>query len=227
MLRAKVQFEKNHHVPKVAGKRVDFQIRVIGIKEPRLPELNDEFVKGLSADFETMETLKARIREELTSREERRVESDLRRRLLQKVSEKVEIELPESLVEEEINYAVAMVQQNLTRMGSSLEKAGLRKDKLREEFRSASERRVKDLLILGEIARQNELSVDDGELEEGFRQIAAGMNQDPAAVRSYYEANHLVDSYSQRLLEEKTLNFLVKGANIQHVEAAQIAAEQE
>jgi trigger factor len=226
-LRVSVQFEKNHHVPKLAGKRVDFEIRVIDIRELDLPELNDEFVKSLSVDFDTTEALKAKIREELTSREERRVERDLRRRLLKKVSEKVEIELPESLVEEEIDYAFAMLQQNLARMGSTLEKAGLRKDKLRDEFRPASERRVKDLLILGEIARQNDLSVDDAELEEGFRQIAAGMNQDPAAVRSYYEANHLVDSYRQRLLEEKTLNFLVKGASIHEVEAAEIAAEKE
>lgn len=226
-VRVNVQFEENHPNRKLAGKRVDFQIQVDGIKELKLPDLSDEFAKNLGADFETLEILRQKIRDELKSREEKRTDRDLKRRLLKKISDKVDFELPESLVEEEINYGVQTLNQNLMRMGSSLQKSGLQQEKLREEFRPAAEKRVKDLLLLGEIARQHDLHTDQSEIDESITRMAEGMNQDPAVVKQYYEANRMVDSLSQRLLEEKTLNFLVKGANIREMEAAQIPAEEE
>jgi len=107
-------------------------------------------------------------------------------------------------------------------MGSSFEKAGLTEEKVREDFRPASEKRVKDLLILGEIARQNDLTLSESELDEGFADLAKGIGQDPKVVRQYYEAKELMEGFRDRLLEEKTLNYLVKGAKIRDIEAAQI-----
>jgi trigger factor len=221
-----VSFGAEFHNPKLAGKRVDFDVKVNDIREVVLPDLNDDFAHDLSADFQNLEDLKKKIREDLTSREVKRVDRDLKRRLMRKISNLVDFELPESLIESEIDYAVSTLSQNLSRMGSNMEKAGIRQEKLREEFRPGCMRRVKELLILGEVARQNELTVGDAEVEEGFAEMAAGMNQDPAAVRRYYDANELTDSYRQRLLEEKTLNYLVKGANIREMEASQLPAEE-
>jgi trigger factor len=221
-----VSFDGNFHNPKLAGKRVDFRVKVNDIRELALPELNDDFAHDLSADFQGLEDLRKKIKEDLTSREDKRADRDLKRRLMRKISSLVEFELPESLIESEIDYAVSTLRQNFARMGSSLEKAGLRQEKLREDLRPASMRRVKELLILGEVARQNGLTVDDAELEEGFAQMAAGMNQDPQVVKRYYEANELTDSYRQKLLEEKTLNYLVKGASIQEMDASQLPAEE-
>jgi trigger factor len=107
-------------------------------------------------------------------------------------------------------------------MGSSFEKSGLTEEKVREDFRAASEKRVKDLLILGEIARQNDLSLTELELDEGFVDLAKGIGQDPKVVRQYYEAKGLMEGFRDRLLEEKTLNYLVKGAKIRDIEASQI-----
>lgn len=221
-----VSFDGDFHNPRLAGKRVDFHVKVTDIRELVLPDVNDDFAHDLSADFQNLEDLKKKIREDLVSREEKRTDRGLKRRLLRKISGLVDFDLPESLIESEIDYAVSTLRQNLTRMGSNLEKAGLRQEKLREEFRPGSMRRVKELLILGEVARQNGLTVEDAEVEEGFAEIAAGMNQDPLAVKRYYEANELADSYRQRLLEEKTLNYLIKGASIREVDASELPAEE-
>jgi len=225
-LRVSVPFEPGHPNRKLAGKKVDFQVEVIGMKMLKLPELNDEFARSLGADFETLEALKQKIRDELKSREEKRTDRDLKRRLLKKISDKVDFELPESLVEEEINYGIQTLNQNLMRMGSSVQKSGLQQEKLREEFRPAAEKRVKDLLLLSEIARQQGLHTEQSEIDESIARMAEGMNQDPAVVKQYYEANQMVDSLSQRLLEEKTLNFLVKGATIREMEAAQMPVDE-
>jgi trigger factor len=208
--------------PGLAGKKVLFKVKVTDVKVMETPELNDDFAKSLGADFNDLETLKNRIREDIKAREEKRVDRELKKRLLDKIGATVNVDLPESLVESEMRYAVETVKQNLLRMGSSLEKSGLTEEKVREDFRAASERRVKDLLILGEIAKQNDLSLSETELDEGFADLGKGIGQDPKVVRQYYEAKGLLEGFRDRLLEEKTLNYLVKGAKIREVEAAQM-----
>jgi trigger factor len=217
-----VDFGQDHANAKLAGKKVLFKVKVTDVKIMETPELNDDFAKSLGADFNDLETLKNRIRGDMKAREEKRVDRELKRRLLDKISATVSFDLPESLVESEMRYAVETVKQNLVRMGSSFDKSGLTEEKVREDFRPASEKRVKDLLILGEIARQNDLSVSEIDLEEGFADLAKGIGQDPKVVRQYYDAKGLLEGFRDRLLEEKTLNYLAKGAKIREVEAAQI-----
>jgi trigger factor len=217
-----VDFAQDHANAKLAGKKVLFKVKVTDVKIMETPELNDDFAKSLGADFNDLETLKNRIREDIKAREEKRVDRELKKRLLDKIGDTVNVDLPESLVESEMKYAVETVKQNLLRMGSSFEKSGLTEEKVREDFRGASEKRVKDLLILGEIARLNDLSLTELEVDEGFADLAKGIGQDPKVVRQYYEAKDLLEGFRDRLLEEKTLNYLVKGAKIREVEASQI-----
>ena len=147
--------------------------------------------------------------------------------MLKKISETVDFELPESLVDSEIRLAIDNVKQNLMRMGGSMEKAGLTEAKLRQDFRPASEQRVKNLLILGEIARQNDLTISEPELVDGFKDLAERSGQDAEVLQRYYEAKQLTEAFKEQLLEEKTLNYLVKAANISEVNAAHFNHEKE
>jgi trigger factor len=220
-----VNFEKEYHHPKLAGKTVIFKVRVSDVKAVELPELNDEFIAGLGGEFEDLDTVKSKIREDLMAHEAKRADQEVKRRLLNKISDMVDFELPESLIEEEQRYSVESVRQNLQRMGSSLQKAGLSEEKIRQDLLERSRKRVKDLLILGEVARRHDLTIDEIELNEGFRELAANMGQEPSVVRRYYEARGMAESFRERLLEEKTLNFLVKGAKILEIEASRLSPE--
>jgi trigger factor len=222
-----VNFEDDYFQSKLAGKNVKFKVKVIDIKEMNLPELDDAFAKNLGADFQDLNDLKEKIKESLTEREEKRIDRELKMRLLKKISDTVDFELPESLVESELQGAVENIRQNLIRSGSDLEKAGLNEEKLKEDLRPASEKRVKDMLVLGEIARDNDLSITEAELSGGFKELALSTGQEPGALRKYYEANNLRESFRQQLLEEKALNYLVKGANITEVETDKMRREQE
>jgi trigger factor len=222
-----VDFEEDYAQPKLAGKSVRFKVKVIDIKEMKLPELNDEFAKNLGADFKDLNDLKDKIRETLTKREEKRVDRELKMRLLEKVSDSVDFELPESLVDSELNGAIENIRQNLLRSGSNMEKAGLDEEKLRQDLRPSSEKRVKDMLVLGEIAKRSDLHITEAELSEGFKDLAVSTGQDAETLRQYYEANNLRESFRQQLLEEKALNYLVKGANITEVESDKIKRKPE
>ena len=220
-----VIFPEDHHHPRLTGKKVDFKVEVKDIKVLELPALDDDFAKSLGADFENLEGLKSRIKEEITKREEKRIDRELKGRLMKAISADVEFELPQSLVDEEIRSAIESVNQNLMRTGSDLKKAGLSEEKLREEFRPGCEKRVKQMLILDQIARQQKLSVTDLELNQGFEEMAASMGQDAQVLRQYYEANRLLESFKQGLLEEKTLKFLVDGARVKKVEKKMLTGD--
>jgi trigger factor len=223
----KVHFDEKHQNASLAGKDVTFKVKVTDLKVAELPELNDEFAKTLGEEFPDLETLKKKVKEGILQNEEKRVEKDFRRRLIKQIADKVDFELPHSLVESEITSGIENVKQNLLRMGSNMEKAGIKEEKLREDLVPAAGQRVKELLILGEIARQNGLTVSDLELDQGFEDMAKSLGQEPQVMRKFYEARELVDSFREKLLEEKTLNYLAKGANIVKVPASQISRGQE
>ena len=214
----KVDFEDSYYHSKLAGKSVSFKVKIIDIKDMMLPELNDEFAKNLGADFSNMEDLKVKVRESLANQEERRIEKQMKDMLLKKITDSVDFEIPQVLIESELDYTVENYKQNLAWSGSSLEQTGITEEKLRNDMRPATERRVREMLVLEEIAQQDKIAVNDEDLENRFKELAAGMGQSPQIVRQYYEAKDLMDSLRYKLTEEKTLNYLIKNARVLPVE---------
>jgi trigger factor len=217
-----IDFEVSYFHTKLAGKAVTFKINVKEIKEISLPELNEEFVKGLGGEIANLEELKKKIKEELISGEEKRIDSELKARLLRKIADTVDFELPESLVEYEIDSSVENIRQRLLRSGANLEKSGFDEAKIREEIRPGAEKGVKQVFIIGEIASQNNIKVEETDLVEGFRKMSKDFGTNYETIRQYYEANDLLDSFRQGLLREKTLNYLAENARIIPVDPGKI-----
>jgi trigger factor len=221
----KVEFEKTYFHNKLAGKTVNFKIDVKEIKEISLPEVNDEFIKGLGGEFNNLEELYKKIKEDMIAGEEKRLDNEFKARLLRKISETVEFEVPESLVEYEINSSMENIKQRILRSGADLEKSGFDQAKLMEEIRPAAEKSVKQMFIIGEIANQKNITVEEADLAEGFLKMSKDYGADSATIRQYYEANDLMDSYRQGLLREKTLNYLVENARIITVDSGKITGK--
>ncbi|VBB45049.1 Trigger factor [uncultured Desulfatiglans sp.] len=213
-----VHFGDHHPRVDLAGKDVLFKVRVKELKFLDLPAVDDAFVEGLGADFKTVDDLKAKIREEIRTAEVRRIDQEVKQRLIEKIAEKVEVELPPVLVESELEMRIENLKQSLKRSGADPEQAGLTDDRMRVDLRPVSEKRVKNMLILGDIAREKGLKVEEEDLEEHFASLAASTGQDAAILRRYYEARELLDGLRQQLLEEKTLKYLVEHARILEVE---------
>jgi len=208
------KFEEDHYHKALAGKEVRFQVKVIDIKEMKLPELTDDFAKQLDSELESVDDLKNKVREIIEKEKKAKIDKEAQKRLLTEITKDLDIDLPETLVESELAKAIDTVSQNLARSGSSLEKAGLSVEKLREELRPSAEERVKNMLVLTEIAQREGITVSDEDVEEAFKEMAASMGQDPQVIRRYYEAKQLMEPFRERLLEEKALNYLMEHANI-------------
>ncbi|MBN2419091.1 MAG: trigger factor [Deltaproteobacteria bacterium] len=221
-----IDFKEDYVNPRLAGKSIKFKVEVTDIKVMELPELNDEFVKGLGVEFESVAELKEKIKEDLTLREEKRIETELRNSILEKISAGVEFELPESLVENEINASIENMEQNLLRSGVTIDKLGLDLEKMRSDLRPTAEKNVKAALILGEIARLNEIDVNDNELTQSFEDMAKEAGHPAETIRKYYEANGLVDSFRETLIKEKTLKYLVENASVTEIESVKKAEKE-
>jgi trigger factor len=215
-IEVRVDFEDEYFHSGLAGKSVNLKVRVKDIKEVELPDLDDEFVKSLG-DFEDLAVLEERIKEDLTVREQARVEKDLKEKVLGKITDGLDFQLPETLVDAEIKGSVERIKQDLLKSGSSLQKAGLNEARLEEEIRPVAEKRVKGMLVLAEIAAKNGLKVEESDLAEGFKEISRSTGQDPETIRKYYEANNLTGALRESILEEKTLKYLVDNAKVTEI----------
>ncbi len=220
-----IDFEEDYFNNNLRGKTVRFDVSIVDVKERNLPELNDEFAKNLGADFEDLEGLKKQIEENVVAQEENRVEQDLKRRLIGKISEGTEFEVPEALVDAEVEFSIKGLQSNFERSGANFEMAGLSPERLEQQFRPLSESRVRERLILGQVALQDDITISDDEFTEGLEKLAQGMGQDVETIRKYYEARGEIDILNEQMLEEKTLNYLVENAKVKEVEAGALTPD--
>jgi len=213
-----IAFKEDFHDTRLAGKDVVFSVNIKDIKEKELPKLNNEFAKGLGGDIKSVAGLRKKIKEDLFAQEERRVDGELKKRLLKKITDSVDFELPQVAVEGEIERSIATLKQNLALRGARFESTGLSEEKMREDLRKGAQQKVKEDLVLGKIADLENIGLDEDTIREGFKNLAAQTGRDMAQLRRYYEENHLMDSFRNQLLVEKILNHCVQGATITEVE---------
>jgi len=218
-----VDFENDYANAALAGKSLRYKVKVVDIKEMIVPELNDEFATNLGGDFKDLKDLRNKMQESMVNQEESRIDREMKGRLLQKITEPMDFETPQVLIESELDYALENFKQSISQSGTSLEQVGITEEKLREDFRPASERRVREMLVLEEIAKKDEITVDEEDLKKGFEDMAASMGQDAEIVRQYYEARGLTDTLKDKLVEEKTLKYLVENAKVLEVERDELS----
>ncbi len=212
-----IQFPETHGNALLAGKRIKYRVTLKEIKERNLPDLNDEFAKNLQEGlFDSLEDLKAKIREDLGNMEKQRAEAKENEELLDQLVAKTEFEIPEGLVGQEMEEMMARLEQDMTRRGMTWPQTEADRNRIRENMKPVAQKRVRRQLILEKIAALESLEVNKEELEAEFAKIAQGVNQSVGFVREVYQKNNMLPQLSAQLLEEKTLTFLKDQAQITH-----------
>ncbi|RLB15471.1 MAG: trigger factor, partial [Deltaproteobacteria bacterium] len=213
-----IDFSEDFSDRRLANKSVTFHISVEDIKKKDLPDLNDDFARSLGKEFKSLADLRERVKKEITLQEEKRIDSELKKRLLKKITAKVDFELPQTMVENEIEHSMATIKQNFLRAGTKLESANISEDTMRQDLKLAAEEKVKEGLILSKIADLEGIKLEDSDIRDGFQELAAQTGQNLAILQQYYEKNNLMDSFRNQILMEKILNHLVQGAKISEVQ---------
>ncbi|MCK5122894.1 MAG: trigger factor [Candidatus Pacebacteria bacterium] len=153
----------------LAGKKASFKVKINLVQKVDLPEVNDEFAKGLGK-FESLEDLKKNMRKGMTIEEEGKAKEKLRGKLIDQVAEKITVEIPEILIESELNNMINEFKNNITQTGIEFEEylknVNTNLEKLKNEWQPMAEKRTKTGLVMREISLQEEIKISDEEIEQ-------------------------------------------------------------
>ncbi len=216
-----IEFPANHPNPLLKGKKIEFRVVVKDIKERVLAPLDDEFAKDVDEKFATLDDLKASIRERLVAMREERAQGVIVDRIMQKLLEANEFEVPTRLVAFEVEQMIKQTQEQLEKNGMSLEAAGVTREKLVEQNAEIATKRVRGDFILKKIAEVEGIKLADEDLERGFKRIGDQYNMPVAKVKEFFQNRDDLLPLMSELLNEKILAFLREQAVF--VEAAATA----
>jgi trigger factor len=208
-----IHFPADYPTAELAGIDMTYTVTVHGIKKRVLPALDDEFAKDLG-DFETLETLRARVREDLEHEARHAADREMRAELMKQLAARVPFEVPISLVEREIDRRIEDFARRLMEQHVDPREAGIDWNAFRESQREPAHEAVAGALALDEIARREGLAVAEEEVEREVARYGERTGRTPAAVRARLEKEGGMSRIHAGLRREKSIDFLMARATI-------------
>ncbi len=209
-----VEFPADWRVPALAGKQVKVTVKAVDVSAPVLPEVDAEFIKSFGVKGGDVEQFRKDIRANL----ERELKGALMNRLRREVGEQLiaayaSVEMPPRLVE---NEARAMLDQQLEQIRRSGRNPGDVPADAHEGFKDAAAKRVLVGLLVGEVARRNDLRLDPKRLNETMRLIASTYEEPEQVIEMYRNDPQLMSGLQNRVMEEQVIDWIAERA--QHTE---------
>ena len=200
-----------------SGQEVSFQVLVKEVKGKKLPAADDAFAKTAS-EFDTLDELKESLREQIAVNKERNADAEVRDLVLQKLVDSLDLDLPDTLVDEETEHRVQHARERAERAGIRLEQLleaqGLDELRFRSDARAHALRAIKADLVLESVARNEELEVTAEELGREVASLATALGREPKEVAKTLEASGQVVALASDIIRSKALDLLVEQAEI-------------
>ena len=207
----KVNFPENYGKEDLNGKEATFEVTVNQIKVKEMPALDDEFAKEVS-EFETLDELKADITKKIEETKKASVEREFEDELVTAVIENSKMDIPEIMVEKEIDMMVRDLENRLRQQGLSLEQymqfTGNTEDKMRSYMKENADKKVKADLVLEAIAKAENIEATDEEIKEKANEIAKIYAPDQADKMAEMLMQTQSNMIAKDLVVSKTIKFL-------------------
>lgn len=202
---------------KIAGKEIDYHVKISSIKERELPELNDDFAKN-AGEYNSLDDLKEHIRKQLNERKKYQNDSEFNDMLLEKVAEKCVFDVPEVLIERQVENMMNNLKEDLQKSNMSLDdyykmiKAD--ENKVKSEYRTIAVHQIKKELIVDKIIQDGKITATNEDIENRINEIAESTNQKALKVRAMFEKNQTLSNLEEQIKREKALEILSGRVNI-------------
>jgi len=192
-----VVFPNDYYRKELAGKNIDFKVKMKLVQKVELPKLDDKFAQKLG-NFSSLENLRASVKEGLEIEEENKARDELREKIVDQILANSEMEVPDLLVEHELDSMVGEMENNVVRTGIEFEKylenLKITRDSLRQGWREKAKRKVKLNLVMREINKKEKIKIDEEKIKERIDlMLKSYSNQeelkkiDPRRFREYVE----------------------------------------
>ena len=204
-----VKFPEEYHAADLAGKDATFKVKLHEIKEKILPELDDEFAKDIS-EFDTLEDYRKDVNKKVKQRKENQAKAEKEQEAIEKFIKKVEVVIPEGMIDEEVEKMVEEMNANLSYQGLNIDQylqyMGITLDDYKKEMRGQAEKRIKLNLGLEAVATQEKVEVSDEDIDTKIKELAAqyGAGDEESLLKNENARNYM----RQELVHEKTMKII-------------------
>ncbi|MEJ6952389.1 trigger factor [Natronospora cellulosivora (SeqCode)] len=206
-----VAFPEEYQAEDLAGKDALFKVTIKEIKVKSLPDLDDDFAKEVS-DFDTIDELKEDIKNKLLKEKENNTQRKYEDELIEAISENAEVDIPEVLINNELDMMLQNMQYSLSQQGINIdqyfEHLQIDKDTWRDENKEIAEKRAKSNLVLESIAKKEGFEVSDDEINNRLEEMTEGSEQKPEQLKAYLQMNGQLDGLVHSMLLSKVIDFL-------------------
>ena len=219
-----VPYPSDYPDAKLAGKTYHYSVDVLGIKNQKLPELNDDFAKDVS-DATTRDELNKKIREGLEHQRDHKQKDLLREKVLGEIVKLHDFPVPQSLVEHQMDVRLERVVRSLAQQGVDPRAVNIDWVSLRKRNEDRAKDDVKAELIVDRIATAENIDVTEEEVEHELQHLAGHSNESAEAIRARLTKQGTLDRIKAKLRSDKTLDWLAQNARVSTTKAAAAEAK--
>jgi trigger factor len=213
-----VDYPTDFSTPQLAGKKIEYEMDVTAVRRRELPDLDDEFAKSLGEEFETVEILRSKVREDLEMRAKAESEDRLRADLVRKLVSEHQFEVPTSWLEKQTNSRFESVLRDMMARGIDPRHQQVDWEGARAELKVQAEEDVRSTMLMASIAEAENLTVSNEEVEAEIELMAQMARQPKEQMRAALTKHGGERSIAQRLRNRKALDLLVENARITDAE---------
>jgi trigger factor len=208
-----VEFPEEYHAEELAGKAATFEVKVHDVKRKELPALDDEFAKDVDENYETFEDMKKAVRERMEQEKQQKVEMNKKDKLVEKATENATIEVPEAMVNTEVDRMLQEFGQRLQSQGMSLDMyyqfAQTDEEGMKEQFKEDAEKRVRMNMTLEAISNAENLEATEEDVEKELENMAEMYERPVDEIKQLLAMQGGTDVLKGDLQVRKAIDFLV------------------
>jgi trigger factor len=212
-----VTFPEEYHSPNLAGKEAVFKVKLNSLKRKNLPALDDEFAKDVS-EFDTLDELKADSKKKLEEKAAQDKEQYVREQLVLKAAENAEIDIPEVMIEHELDQMVNEFGQRLQFQGLTLDLyyqfSGMDESQLRDQLRADATSRVRTSLVLEAIGKAENIEVSEEDVTAELEKLSGVYGRPADELRKIFTAQDGLAALYRDVQTRKTVDFLVAESKV-------------
>lgn len=216
-----LKFPDPYHAKELAGKPVEFKVTLKQLKKKVLPELTDEFIKSIGGTG-TVEDLKKTIESDIEQSEKKRIEQDLKNRVLKQLVKLNPVDVPPSMMKEQKQVLIDDMKSKMLDQGMSDEEFMDYTKKWDADFSTTAAEMIQAGFIIDTIAGKHDLRCKKEDLDQKMEEYSKQTGLEISKIKEFYGKPEQTQRLAYMITEEKVVDFVMKSAKIKEVEASKI-----